>query len=141
MIAKFDSYKNYAKCIEATAIKFQKMIRMEAADDDGFLNCVTCGRNVHWKAANAGHYYSRIHKSVVFYEPNCHPQCVHCNLPRGLGGNLGEYRRYLEETYTDVLLEDMEEMKKTPRKYSLPELAEMRQRFLDRIKIQEKRLC
>ncbi len=45
----------------------------------GYGNCITCGKMVHWKEADTGHFMSRRHEATFFDERNAHLQCKACN--------------------------------------------------------------
>lgn len=63
---------------EATKL-FQKWVRLNAADDEGFCYCVSCGNRKHWSEMDGGHYIPRSSTMWVLSEKNVHPQCRHCN--------------------------------------------------------------
>lgn len=55
--------------------------RLRYADDDGFVQCYTCGRKRHYKdGMQAGHGFSGRSKSVLFMEEIIRPQCSGCNI-------------------------------------------------------------
>jgi len=91
---------------EARAWKeFSKMIR--ARDDiGGYFRCPTCGRTLPIDQADAGHYISRVRKSVMFDEMNVHAQCRHCN--RFQEGSHFIYRKWLVEKYGKEKVEELE---------------------------------
>ena len=108
--------KNFAtlslrKCLQITAVDFQRMIRIEAAGPDGMCQCVTCGQRVHWKACDAGHFHSRRHKGSLLSELNCHPQCKSCNQFDN-GSAKANYQKFMERTYTEQQLIELEALKK-----------------------------
>jgi len=83
---------------------FSEWIRRRDADENGYVQCVTCGKVDHWKKMQAGHFISRRHSSILFDERNVHPQCPHCNGP--LHGNEIKYKEFILKKYgTQVLLE------------------------------------
>lgn len=53
--------------------------RLKYSDLNGFGFCFTCGKRVHYKQANLGHYISRQYKAVKFHKDNLRYQCVQCN--------------------------------------------------------------
>jgi hypothetical protein len=59
---------------------FSLLVRQENADEDGIVQCCTCGRRHHWrKGMNCGHYMVRQHQSTRFDRQNTDVQCVYCN--------------------------------------------------------------
>lgn len=139
MLARFEN-QTWEKCRSDVAKTFQAMIRMEAADDDGNCVCVTCMRVHKWNSGkiNAGHFHSRRHTGTLWDERNCHPQCVYCN--QFLSGNIQSYAHYMLETYSEEELAELSLKTQEVRDYTSAELVEIRIGFMDRIKIQEKRL-
>ena len=83
---------------------FSVYIRLKNADKDGRCKCVTCGKVLHWREIQNGHYRSRLSNKYRFNEMNCHPQCKHCNLM--LSWNYRNYHKYMVERYG----EEIEEM-------------------------------
>ena len=85
---------------------FSIYIRKRDADKDGFVNCVSCGKRMHWKESSAGHYYPKTTLSMYFEEKNVHNQCNGCNLFRR--GNLQPYALYLIKRYGEEILKELE---------------------------------
>src|SRR6056297_3157795 len=54
-------------------------IRQRECDEWGYGLCVTCGKMLHWKEADTGHFMSRRHESTFFDERNSHLQCKRCD--------------------------------------------------------------
>jgi 5-methylcytosine-specific restriction endonuclease McrA len=113
-------------------------IRMESSDDDGICTCVTCGKRDHYKRMNGGHYIPRKHTAALLVEENIHVQCVHCNDSEG--GNLGEYATFIIEQYGMATLEALKKLKHSDFKYTRHQLADMRDGYKKRIKLQKARL-
>jgi hypothetical protein len=85
---------------------FSWYIRKSHADKNGYCKCVTCGKVVHWKDIQCGHFISRRHKATRWEEKNCGPQCVGCNIyNQGAGPAYASYliRKY-GEGIVDLLL-------------------------------------
>ena len=72
---------------------FQKMRRMQCANSDGMVRCISCGKVMHWKEAQGGHYVGRRNRAVELEPDNVWAQCERCN--GFLGGNPVAYRRNL----------------------------------------------
>jgi hypothetical protein len=116
----------------------QKAIRMEAADKNGLVVCVTCGKIQHYKQMHAGHFIPGRRMAMLFVEENVHPQCNHCNT--FLSGNVTEYERFIVSNYGVDVLESLRKLRHSQHKYTREELADMRDGYKARIKKQEKRL-
>lgn len=76
---------------------FSEYIRLRDSDGNGYGRCISCGRIVHWKDADAGHYVNRKHMSLRYDEKNVNLQCRSCN--RFDEGNMAGYALGLEEKY------------------------------------------
>ena len=68
---------------------FSMYIRLQYADDNGWVACYTCVTMVNWKYIQNGHFAKRGNKSLRFDEENCKPQCKDCN----------EYKDGCEKTF------------------------------------------
>ena len=80
-------------------------IRLKYADSNGYVKCVTCGRVYHYKKMQAGHFIHKLN-ATYFIEMNLHPQCLRCNYY--LSGNMGDYRKFMENTYGKDKVEELE---------------------------------
>jgi len=77
--------------------------RRDAAD--GYVVCVTCWIELHWKAAHAGHFVAGRGNSILFDERNCHPQCYHCNIT--LAGNPSAYEEFMLKRYGQNVIDEL----------------------------------
>lgn len=87
---------------------FSKYIRLRDAMPNGYVKCISCGKIVHVKDCDNGHYLNRSHMATRFSEMNCHAQCRSCN--RFDEGNMSGYRQSLVKMYGEqkvLLLEAM----------------------------------
>ncbi|MFK5948812.1 MAG: recombination protein NinG [Methylococcales bacterium] len=97
----------------------QKLVRVKAADENGYCTCVTCGLIDLWSSMDGGHYIAKGHSSYwALVEENVHPQCKGCN---GFGMKYGtaasQYTLYMIDTYGREFVEEMEEKKRDQVKY------------------------
>lgn len=76
---------------------FSMFIRARDADEDGYVRCISCGRVVHWKNADCGHFVKRQHKALRFNEQNCQVQDRNCNW--ALQGNDIEFAKGIDRKY------------------------------------------
>ena len=98
---------------------------------DDKLPCVSCGRH-HTGQYHAGHYRSVAAASQLrFNEDNVHKQCMPCNTHKS--GNAVEYRINLVKR---IGLERVEalEADNEPRKWTIDELKELKQKYKDKLK-------
>ena len=85
---------------------FSEYIRRRDADENGLIRCISCGKIVHWKDADAGHYINRRHNSTRYDEKNVNAQCRSCN--RFDEGNIQGYRKGLIAKYGEKAVELLE---------------------------------
>lgn len=144
--AMLENWKQYTlrTCIKKTAQTFQRMIRLESADENGIIHCVTCD---NWQAAidttykgsmHAGHFVGSRCNSILFDERNVHPQCGRCNTY--LHGNQEQYTSFMLERYGQDVIDDLNELRSSTRQFTKEELVDMRIAYMDRIKVAEKRI-
>ncbi len=91
---------------------FSRYIRLKNADEFGMVKCITCGRRLHWKSAQCGHYVKRGHRATRFHEKNCGEQCRFCNTRRN--GEEQAHRLYINFTYGEGTAEFLKQKGKTP---------------------------
>lgn len=99
-----------SKLIKKLDFVFSQYIRKKNADKNGNCTCCTCGKVLHWKEIQAGHFMSRKHYSIRWDERNVHPQCVACNVFRY--GEQYKYSIFLGKELADVLYLQSKEIKK-----------------------------
>ena len=116
----------------------QKLVRMKAADDNGYVQCVSCGVVKHYTQMDGGHFISRSYSFHSLREENIHPQCKGCN--RFFGKCHDDYRRYMVEMYGEEFVDWLTDTKWTIHKWSIPDLNEQIAYFKERIKDQAIRL-
>lgn len=88
---------------------------------DGWNRCITCNYPFPIDELDCGHFISRKHLSVRWDERNAFPQCVECN--RLMMGREDIYEAYLIDMGVDV--DELRQLARKPRKYSLSELNEL----------------
>lgn len=84
---------------------FSIYIRQKYADDNGMVACYTCGKVMHWKKIQNGHFLSRQYLATRWDENNCRPQCVGCNI-YGNGKPL-DFEERLKKELGDDFVEKM----------------------------------
>ena len=121
----------------------QKLVRLKAADKDGYCKCVTCGVVKHYKQMQGGHYYGR-KEALVFklWEENIHPQCPKCNW-KGMNTTKvrEQYRMYMEDMYGVRRVKAMNRLAyRKPPKFRMSEVKAFQKDLRKQIKIQLERL-
>ena len=134
MTLKKKKTKTIAGLVEDAATILQRIVRMNAADENGYCQCVTCGKVGHWKEMDGGHYISRTYTAHKLLEENIHPQCKGCN--RFAHKIHDDYARYMRETYGAEFVDWLSDTKRQTKKYSRPEIEDL----IAELKAREKEL-
>lgn len=126
--------KSIAKLRNEVADLLQKLVRMKAADSNGYVQCVTCPEIKHWKEMHGGHFIERGKASVKLLEENIHPQCPGCNTFRmKYASTVLIYRRYMVDMYGEDFVQWLESEAKQTRKHTRAELEQMKAEVRARI--------
>ena len=80
---------------------FSEYIRRRYAKNN-ISECVTCGKQDHWKNLQAGHFMSRKHYATRWDDENVQVQCMACNVYRY--GEQYLFAKYLGDDKADELL-------------------------------------
>lgn len=92
--------RTIAQEVDMAAKLLQRYVRLKASDDNGYCECVTCGKVDHYTAMQGGHFYSRRHIVFKLFEENIHVQCPACNQWGMKTTKIQEaYRIYMEDMY------------------------------------------
>src|SRR5678809_1463045 len=76
---------------------FSEFIRLRDSDENGYITCITSGRKVFWKDADAGHFISRRHLATKYHEHNVNGQSRHDN--RFQYGRQFEYSKAIDKKW------------------------------------------
>ena len=106
---------------------FSKYIRLR---DNGV--CFTCMAKDSPKYMQAGHFVPRNISSTRFDERNVNCQCKGCNIFHS--GRLDVYAVELEKKYGQGILQELQELKRTHKKFTIPELEEMYEIYKSKLK-------
>jgi hypothetical protein len=94
---------------------FSIYIRTKYADTDGMVACYTCGKVMHWKKIQNGHFISRTYLATRFHENNCRPQCWGCN---GFGnGKPLDFEENLKRELSPEYVEELKKLRHSSVKY------------------------
>ena len=80
---------------------FSQYIRLRYSKNE-ISECVTCGKQDHWKKQQAGHFISRKHYATRWDEDNVQVQCSGCNVFRY--GEQYLFSKYLGNDLSEQLL-------------------------------------
>jgi len=103
-----------------------KYIRALYADNQGTVECYTCGKRHLVGDAHVGHFISRRHYSTRYEEDNQRPQCVACNIYDQ--GRQWEFGRRLDQDSPGTA-ERIYQQSRRGRKWKREELHEMWQHY------------
>ena len=94
---------------------FSLWVRLRFSTYGGTVVCVTCGALIHYKDAQAGHFFPKSRGLVYyFHEKNVHVQCVGCNMFRGEQAKIN-YTIFMQEKYGMGMVNELETL--APIKY------------------------
>ena len=114
------------KLKEKASVLIQKIVRLKAADCNGYCECVSCGVVKHWKEMQGGHFIPRGNSATRLMEENIHPQCQGCN---GFGMKYGDaekhYTLYMIDMYGREFVDHLLSLKGKAHKWNRLELEEM----------------
>lgn len=106
---------------------FSRFIRLRATDEEGYVQCFTCGKRAHWKDVDCGHYCGRRHMTTRYNDVNCQPQCRNCN--RMKEGNKPIFAVNLDRKYGSGTAERLTLLSNTKTKTSLLWFADQTNRY------------
>ena len=134
--------KTAAQEAEACAVDLQLLVRMKAADDNGYCQCVTCGVIRHYKdRMQGGHFIERARTKVKLAEENIHPQCSNCNrFKMKEASTVLIYEDYMVDMYGRDAVEELKIEAKKTNKWIRSEIRELHAEVKEQIKYQKQRL-
>lgn len=122
--------------------KLQLLARIAAADDHGYVGCVTCGITKHYKEMDGGHFIPKGKSSYWALEvENVHPQCKACNnwgMKHGAAAQA--YTIWMIDYYGKDFVEHMLETQRKVRKLYTADYRDMIKQFTKDIKYHEGRI-
>ncbi len=132
--------KTVARLVEEASKLLQLLVRLKAADDNGYVSCVVCGVTRHYKdGMQGGHFISRGKLATRLMVENVHPECRGCNMPGG--GHEAGWALYMLETYGKEFIDELHATSRTVKKYTRAEVEDLKKDFARQIKEQESRVC
>jgi len=127
-----------SKCLTA----IQLLVRISAADDNGYCHCVTCQDKQYYKDMDGGHFIAKGTSSYWALElDNVHPQCKGCN---GFGMRYGiaaqQYLLWMLDNYGREFVENMLATKSNVKKMYKADYVAMLSEFKKLIKHHKQRI-
>jgi hypothetical protein len=131
-----------AQEVEKAAKLLQRYVRLKASDDNGYCQCVTCGKVDHYKAMQGGHFIPRGRTVLKLYEGNIWPQCPHCNCwGMKQAHYVLRYREWMVDYYGERRVKAMEKLAwRTAPKFNRVEVIEFQRELKEKIKDEEYRI-
>lgn len=142
MAKKARKKSTVAQEMEKAAKLLQRLVRLKAADDNGYAQCVTCDKVDHYKLLQGGHFIPRTRTIFKLAEFNIAPQCPGCNMfGMKQAHYVLRYRQYMVDTYGERRVKAMERMAwYPPKKYDREEVIQLARELKRQIKIEEYRI-
>jgi len=94
--------------------------------------CYTCGKRYPFRNLDAGHFRAGRYNAILFDTRGIHAQCTYCN--HKLEGNRLEYLKGMLRDYGQEVVDELDRLNKTTRKYTVAELQELEAEFKDKTK-------
>lgn len=91
---------------------FAKWVKLSAADENGYTQCVSCGKVEHWQDMDAGHFIPRASMATRWDQRNVHPQCKRCN--RFSVDHYIGYTLWMQEYYGQAVVDELRAQKSVP---------------------------
>ena len=133
--------KAIGKLVDQAATLLQKLVRLKAADDNGYCQCVTCGKFDHWKNMQGGHFIPRGNAATKLVEENINPQCKGCNgFAMKHGDAAHRYTLYMVDMYGRAEVDEMLRAKHKPFKWFRPDVEDMIKELKEQVKELEAKL-
>lgn len=111
------------RCDEA----FSLYIRINSADERGFVACCTCGTSGHYREFDCGHGVPRGNMSTRFDVRNAASQCRFCNRRRE--GEREKFAVYVDNKHGDGTWETLLILSRQVCKRTKAEINEMAEQF------------
>lgn len=100
---------------------FSIYVRLRDSNNE-LVKCCTCGKLIHWKESDAGHFVNRKHMSLRYSEINVNAQCRSCN--RFDEGNIPSYSLFLIKKYGSEIIDKLLIAKNQTVKIDFKQIAE-----------------
>lgn len=130
-----------AQLAERAAKDLQLLVRLKAADSNGYVTCVTCGKVDNWRGMQGGHYMERGRSSTKLLEENIHPQCPGCNcFKMKTASGVILYREYMVSMYGEDAVKELEQLSRKPHKWVKADILDLHAEIKEQIKIHNARI-
>lgn len=106
---------------------YSMLVRLRAADDRGFVKCVTCGFCGHYSCFDNGHGVVRGNMATRYEDRNTGPQCRECN--RNNGGLQDKFAEHVDALHGSGTWEELVRLGHSVCKRTKAEVNEMAAAF------------
>jgi hypothetical protein len=120
--------------LETLDRRFSTYIKKRDSDINGICTCCTCGRRLHYKEIQCGHYISRKNKSTAWNELNANAQCVTCNYNTTTNGYKNIHGEFIDKKYGIGTTVELNRISLLNAKFSKSELEFMIKHYERKIK-------
>ena len=97
---------------------FSQYIRLRDTDENGYGQCITCGKTFAYDELECGHFRHRRHQGTRWHEMNAHAQCFTCNR----GDDMVQYIVAILEKYKEKEVNKMIRLSMMVDKFTQAEL-------------------
>lgn len=104
-------------------------VRLNAADDNGTVRCISCNEKFFWKDVDCAHFKDRDNMATRYYLPNLAPGCQDCNR-----FNHYEHIAAWEKKLTPEMQIHLNFIAHSMQKYTRPELLELIETYTEKVK-------
>lgn len=101
---------------------FSEFVRLEEANENGWVKCCTCDKTIHWKKADAGHFITRAWNGTRYYQKNVASQCRYCNRYRE--GEKDLFAKFLKNKYGNRIIDHLRKRANKTKHFTVGELEE-----------------
>lgn len=100
---------------------------------NGYGMCVSCGKIIHWKQGQAGHWpeIEGRTNSILFSEQGVNLQCGQCNIYKH--GNPAGYNAFMEGTHGKKVMDKLRKLKRDTVIYDKEDYIRMMEKWLKKI--------
>lgn len=122
---------NISQLRETADKEYSRLRRLQEADENGNVKCISCTKVTNWRYMTVGHYIKRNYYSVRYYECNVNPQCWSCQVLEESDCQVTQkkHAQGLIEKYGDHILNTLGKLKRNHAHYSKKDYEDMIKSF------------
>lgn len=116
--------------------EFSLFIRLRDSNSEGYGQCCTCGKVIHYKDGHCGHFISRRHKATKYNEMNTALQCVSCNTYNQ--GQQYQFSKWIDKKYGQGTADKLEAASRSVCKRGKVDIDVMTKYYKEKVKTMKK---